>query len=122
MFKKTYQVEGIKGFYRGYVPTILGIIPYGGTSFFTYGTLKAFVKGNVYIKLNNKIIFLNFSFCTEKHGYENMVVNLACGAVAGMAGQSTSYPLDIIRRKMQTSIITGRNYNNLRTTFLIIYE
>ncbi|VVC40382.1 Mitochondrial carrier protein,Graves disease carrier protein,Mitochondrial carrier domain,Mitochondrial [Cinara cedri] len=102
VFRKTYQIEGIKGFYRGYVPTILGIIPYAGTSFFTYGTLKIFIK--------------------EKHGYDNAVVNLACGAVAGMAGQSSSYPLDIIRRKMQTSIITGHNYKNLRTTFVMIYK
>lgn len=58
----------------------------------------------------------------EKYGYENTIVNLACGAVAGMTGQSSSYPLDIIRRKMQTSIITGLNYNNLRTTFMIIYK
>lgn len=49
-------------------------------------------------------------------------MNLGCGAVAGMAGQSSSYPLDIIRRKMQTSIITGINYDNLRTTFMIIYK
>lgn len=59
---------------------------------------------------------------TENHGYENTVVNLACGAVAGMAGQSSSYPLDIIRRKMQTSIITGKNYTNLTTTFMLIYK
>lgn len=41
-------MEGIKGFYRGYVPTILGIIPYAGTSFFTYGTLKSFIRGNLH--------------------------------------------------------------------------
>lgn len=58
----------------------------------------------------------------ENHGYENTVVSLVCGAVAGMAGQSSSYPLDIIRRKMQTSIITGIKYKNLRTTFMIIYK
>jgi len=58
----------------------------------------------------------------DKHGFENTFVSLACGAVAGMAGQSSSYPLDIIRRKMQTSIITGKDYPNLRTTFMIIYR
>lgn len=63
-----------------------------------------------------------YIFISDKHGYENTVVNLSCGAVAGMAGQSTSYPLDIVRRKMQTSIITGNNYTNLRTTFMIIFK
>lgn len=121
MFKKTYQVEGIKGFYRGYVPTILGIIPYAGTSFFTYGTLKTFIKGNQCDILNYKFLLPIFVI-TDNHGYENMAVNLACGAIAGMMGQSSSYPLDIIRRKMQTSIITGKNYTSLRSTFMIIYK
>lgn len=58
MFKKTYQVEGVKGFYRGYIPTILGIIPYAGTSFFIYGTLKSFMRGTFisFYCLKNNII------------------------------------------------------------------
>lgn len=104
------------------MPTILGIIPYAGTSFFIYGTLKPFIKGNLIIDYTEIIILSTILFGTEKHGYENTLVNLSCGAVAGMAGQSTSYPLDIIRRKMQTSIITGKNYTNLRTTVIIIYK
>lgn len=121
MFKKTYKVEGLKGFYRGYVPTILGIIPYAGTSFFTYGTLKTFIRG----KSRNIVSYISLLFViliAENHGYENMAVNLACGAVAGMMGQSSSYPLDIVRRKMQTSIITGENFISLRKTFIIIYR
>lgn len=121
MFKKIYKVEGLIGFYRGYVPTILGIIPYAGTSFFTYGTLKTFIRGNLR-NIFKYIILLLIFLVIEHHGYENMVVNLACGAVAGMMGQSSSYPLDIIRRKMQTSIITGENYTSLRETFIIIYR
>jgi len=122
VFKKTYQCEGIKGFYRGYVPTILGIIPYAGTSFFTYGTLKSFIRGNIVGIFTENIILFAMFIVIEKHGYENTIVSLICGAVAGMAGQSSSYPLDIIRRKMQTSIITGNNYTDFRTTFMLIYK
>ncbi|VVC38763.1 Mitochondrial carrier domain,Mitochondrial substrate/solute carrier [Cinara cedri] len=61
-------------------------------------------------------------FYCEKHGYENAVVNLACGAIAGMAGQSGSYVLDIIRSKMQTSVNTGQNYKNFQITIMIIYK
>lgn len=34
--------------YRGYTPTILGVIPYAGTSFGTYETLKKLHRGKIY--------------------------------------------------------------------------
>lgn len=41
VFKSIYTKEnGLISLYRGYVPTVLGVIPYAGTSFFTYETLK----------------------------------------------------------------------------------
>ena len=40
VFLKMYRCEGLKSLYRGYSPTILGVIPYAGTSFFTFETLK----------------------------------------------------------------------------------
>ena len=40
VFVITVKDEGLRGLYRGYVPTIIGVIPYAGTGFFTYETLK----------------------------------------------------------------------------------
>ena len=37
---KIYRKEGFRTLYRGFTPTILGAIPYSGTSFFTYESLK----------------------------------------------------------------------------------
>lgn len=50
------------------------------------------------------------------------VVNLIFGAISGIVGQSTSYPLDIVRRRMQTSVITGYECSSIIGTFQKIYK
>lgn len=40
VFVKIWRSEGPRSLYRGYVPTLLGVIPYAGVSFFMYDTLK----------------------------------------------------------------------------------
>lgn len=45
VFRKTIKREGLGAVYKGYLPTILGVIPYAGTSFFTYETLKRLHHG-----------------------------------------------------------------------------
>ncbi|XP_075221962.1 dephosphocoenzyme A carrier isoform X2 [Lycorma delicatula] len=102
VFATTWKESGIKGFYRGYIPTILGVVPYAGTSFFTYGTLKNKYK--------------------EQFGEPSAVANLVFGACAGITGQCTSYPLDIVRRRMQTANITGGEYKTVYGTLKKIYK
>ncbi|KAL1122680.1 hypothetical protein AAG570_003007, partial [Ranatra chinensis] len=101
VFVRIWKEEGPFAFYKGYLPTILGVIPYAGVSFYTYGTLKNYI--------------------TEKYGQSNTIINLVCGAIAGMLGQSSSYPLDIVRRRMQTSAVTGNEYNSIAGTLRKVY-
>ncbi|XP_077302758.1 dephosphocoenzyme A carrier [Arctopsyche grandis] len=84
VFTKMWHREGWTTLYRGYWPTILGVIPYAGVSFFTYDSLKHFYEDRYGVK-------------------QPALVNLLFGGIAGIAGQSSSYPLDIVRRRMQTA-------------------
>ncbi|KAM4548396.1 mitochondrial coenzyme A transporter SLC25A42-like [Odontesthes bonariensis] len=89
VFVRISQEEGVKTLYRGFTPTILGVIPYAGITFFTYETLK---------KLHAEKTKRSQPYPHER---------LAFGACAGLIGQSASYPLDVVRRRMQTAGVTG---------------
>ena len=69
-------------FYRGFVVSLIGMVPYAGTSFLVYGYLKQ-------------------RFAEQRHGQTSTVLNLSCGAVAGAAAQTASYPFEVVRRRMQ---------------------
>ncbi|XP_061894673.1 mitochondrial coenzyme A transporter SLC25A42-like [Entelurus aequoreus] len=98
VFMRISQEEGIKTLYRGFTPTILGVIPYAGITFFTYETLK---------KLHTE---------KTKRSQPYTVERLAFGACAGLIGQSASYPLDVVRRRMQTAGVTGSNCSTILGT------
>lgn len=59
---KIYKEEGMRAFYRGYVSTIAGVIPYAGVSFFTYDTLKQIYKGKRDI-FNNEVFIVGLFDC-----------------------------------------------------------
>ncbi|CAH0730825.1 unnamed protein product, partial [Brenthis ino] len=84
VFRRVARHEGLHSLYRGYPATVLGVIPYAGVSFFTYDSLR-----NLYREHTG----------SEPHGATNMV----CGGAAGALAQTASYPLDIVRRRMQTA-------------------
>lgn len=45
VFVRISQEEGVRTLYRGFTPTIMGVIPYAGITFFTYETLKKLHAG-----------------------------------------------------------------------------
>ena len=78
-----HLLYGLRKLYTGFGTTVLGIIPYAGVSFATYDTLKR----------------LTLPYFPD--GQVPVPVRLLWGACAGAAAQTASYPLDVIRRRMQ---------------------
>lgn len=82
--KQMLQKEGISVFYKGYVPNLLAIVPYAGIDLAVYETLK-------------------FTWLNKNSGMVDpgVMVLVGCGAVSGTCGQLASYPLALIRTRMQ---------------------
>lgn len=81
--------EGVRALYKGWLPSVIGVIPYVGLNFAVYGTLKDVVAKDVYGLKSAKDL--------------DVISGLACGGVAGAIGQTVAYPFDVCRRKLQVS-------------------
>uniref|UniRef100_A0A0N4ZD20 Calcium-binding mitochondrial carrier protein SCaMC-3 n=1 Tax=Parastrongyloides trichosuri TaxID=131310 RepID=A0A0N4ZD20_PARTI len=86
---KMYKNEGFRAFYKGYVPNLLGIIPYAGIDLAIYETLKRF-----YLKRFPE---------TKEPG---VFALLACGTCSSTCGQLASYPLALVRTRLQARKVT----------------
>nr|XP_008537490.1 PREDICTED: mitochondrial coenzyme A transporter SLC25A42 [Equus przewalskii] len=102
VFIRISREEGLTTLYHGFTPTVLGVIPYAGLSFFTYETLKSLHR--------------EYSGRRQPYPFERMIF----GACAGLIGQSASYPLDVVRRRMQTAGVTGHPRTSIARTMCTI--
>ncbi|XP_023678860.1 calcium-binding mitochondrial carrier protein SCaMC-2-B isoform X2 [Paramormyrops kingsleyae] len=83
--KHIFQKEGLAAFYKGYVPNMLGIIPYAGIDLAVYETLKTSWLQR---------------YATDSAD-PGVFVLLACGTTSSTCGQLSSYPLALVRTRMQ---------------------
>ncbi|GAA6034944.1 hypothetical protein JCM8097_009378 [Rhodosporidiobolus ruineniae] len=90
-------------FYRGVIPTLVGIVPYAGTSFLVWGFLKSDLLPSL---LSPEV--------RKKH---RAALDLLAGGIAGAIGQTTAYPLDIVRRRMQVGPVVHRGLAGARAGF-----
>ncbi|KAJ9459922.1 Mitochondrial adenine nucleotide transporter ADNT1 [Diplonema papillatum] len=81
---RTYQIEGIRGFYRGLSTGLCTGAPFIGVEMTTYELLKKFVPG-------------------ELSAREKMPYHFACGAAAGVLTETVLYPLDTVWRRMMSN-------------------
>ncbi|XP_062375642.1 graves disease carrier protein [Sardina pilchardus] len=118
-FQTIYLKEGgVTGFYRGLTPTIIGMAPYAGFSFFTFGTLKSMGLTHAPELVGRPSLDNPDVLVLKPH------VNLLCGGIAGAIAQTISYPLDVARRRMQlgTALPDSEKCSTLTNTLKHVYH
>ncbi|XP_045813551.1 mitochondrial adenine nucleotide transporter ADNT1-like [Trifolium pratense] len=83
-----FREEGARALYKGWLPSVIGVIPYVGLNFSVYESLKDWL-------IQTKPLGIG------QDSELSVTTRLACGAAAGTIGQTVAYPLDVIRRRMQ---------------------
>lgn len=81
-FMKILTDEGVRGLYRGLKPTLIGVGPNLALNFAAYETLRNHLQG-------------------LDHGVHPMAVDLASGSAAAVVSATATFPIDLVRRRMQ---------------------
>lgn len=95
VFLTTVRGEGWRGLYHGIGASMYGILPYAGLKFFVYQHLK-----QAYIAAFG----INAAISGEAGSTQKRLpvpAMLVCGGIAGLIAQTATYPLDVVRRRMQ---------------------
>jgi solute carrier family 25, member 42 len=103
-FQEATAKQGLRSLYGGLFPTLVGIVPYAGFSFACFETFKYYTVKWSKLKSDKDI-----------PTYQRLVA----GALAGLLAQSATYPLDIVRRRMQ---VTPGRYRGIVDALRMIYR
>lgn len=102
VYRKTFATDGIAGLYRGFMPSLIGIIVYRGLYFGLYDSLKPVLLVG---SLNNSFL-----------------ASFLLGWVITTGASTTSYPLDTVRRRMMMTSGQTMKYKGAYDCFIKIVE
>ncbi|KAG2224911.1 hypothetical protein INT45_010860 [Circinella minor] len=100
----------IMNFYRGFMPTVAGMIPYAGLSFYTHHIATEFCRYSPLVTHWTRAPLdfdpnANDLTPAQRRILEKPPLNtwaeLVSGGISGLVAQTGSYPLEVIRRRMQ---------------------
>ncbi|XP_036199485.1 calcium-binding mitochondrial carrier protein SCaMC-1-like [Myotis myotis] len=83
--KKLLRQEGVRTFFKGYIPNLLSIIPYAGTDLTVFELLK-----NYWLE--------HYAGNSVDPG---LMILLGCSTLSHTSGQIASFPLTLLRTRMQ---------------------
>ncbi|XP_035582950.1 calcium-binding mitochondrial carrier protein SCaMC-1-like [Zalophus californianus] len=87
--QKLLKQEGVRTFFKGYIPNLLGILPYAGIDFAVYELLK--------------------NYWLEHHVAESIdpgiIILLGCSTLSHTCAQIATFPLTLIRTRIQVQAL-----------------
>lgn len=114
---------GIINFYRGFLPTVLGMLPYAGMSFLTHDTVSDMMR-HPSVAQHTTMPKTKQQRRSDKPAPLSWWAELAAGGISGIVSQTASYPLEVIRRRMQVggAVGDGRRLRLGETAAMIFRE
>ncbi|TYZ57044.1 hypothetical protein PybrP1_000012 [[Pythium] brassicae (nom. inval.)] len=91
--------EGVRGLYRGLGATLAVTVPNLAINFTLYETLK----GRMMAFRRKGRLGLNEDEIEEVNHHLSVVDTLVCGGLAGIASSLVTFPIDVVRRRLQIS-------------------
>ena len=101
---RMFQKEGIGGFYRGFLPAIIAMTPNGAVYYTVYDRLKSRRLEALKKRETRDAATRPGSRISEPHRGPVRVEQrymMLFGALAGAAAEFSTYPFEVIRRRMQ---------------------
>jgi solute carrier family 25 protein 16 len=101
--------SGLSNFFRGFTPTLLGMIPYAGASFLAHDSMSDLMRIPALAPYTTLPNTSREESTTSSHKPAQLRywAELSTGGIAGFVSQSVSYPLEVIRRRMQVGGVVG---------------
>ncbi|KAF2189464.1 mitochondrial carrier [Zopfia rhizophila CBS 207.26] len=101
--------NGLANFFRGFTPTLLGMLPYAGASFLAHDTLSDLMRHPMLASYTTLPHTQRQESSTSGHKPAQLKywAELSTGGFAGFISQTVSYPLEVIRRRMQVGGVVG---------------
>lgn len=92
--------SGLVNFYRGFSPTLVGMLPYAGVSFLTHDTAGDWLR-------SRSLAPYTMTTSTTGRPILRYWAELLSGGFAGLVSQTAAYPLEVVRRRMQVGGAVG---------------